>query len=189
MNETDYSSANILSRLFSSISSDKLKETTDVLAAWNQTLRSIKSFQKDESKPVEYGSQLADHSRIIDLQNEILIVETDHPGRIQMFQLYKRYILNGMKQKIPGIPVKNIVFKLRKPESASGKQQMPSLSGQTRAADAATKAADAASFSLKDSSSVISEDASNNRAPYIQAAPLPPELQALFSSMKENLSK
>lgn len=215
MNEADYSSATIISRLISSISSDKFKETSDVLTAWNQTLSSIKSFQKDEAKPVEYGSQLADHSRIIDLQNEILIVETDHPGRIQMFQLYKRYILNGLKQKIPGIPIKNIVFKLRKPESASGRLRMPTsaefenaavlqekqissstaISGKTqavpqvRAANAADKAADAASFPLKDTSSSFSEDASNNCDPLKTGAPLPPELQALFSSMKENLSK
>lgn len=182
MNEADYSSATIISRLISSISSDKFKETSDVLTAWNQTLSSIKSFQKDEAKPVEYGSQLADHSRIIDLQNEILIVETDHPGRIQMFQLYKRYILNGLKQKIPGIPIKNIVFKLRKPESASGRLRMPTSAEFD-------KAADAASFPLKYTSSSFSEDASNNCDPLKTGAPLPPELQALFSSMKENLSK
>lgn len=202
MNEAEYSSANILSRLFSSISADKLKESSDVQTAWMQTLLSIKSFQKDEVKPAEYGSQLLDHSKIIDLQNDVLIVETDHPGRIQMFQLYKRYILNGLKQKIPDIPVKNIVFKLKKPEKETVGLRMPTKeefnkaaaewdrkAGAVRAADAAGSAANAAPSLQKESSPSFVEAAYSNNAPKKPGAPLPPELQELFASMKENLNQ
>lgn len=199
MNETDYSSGNILTRLFSSISVDKFKESSDVMAAWKETLYSIKSYQKDEVKPVEYGSQLADHSHIVDLKDGTLYVETDHPGRMQLFQLYKRYILNGLKQKIPGIPIKNIVFKLRKPETTTGGLRMPtreemdraaqSENAAARAADAATNAAYAASSVLKENSQMRDEGNKNSISSVKNtAAALPPELQDIFASMKASLS-
>lgn len=181
MNEPDFSSGNILSRLFSSLSADKLKESSDVLTAWQQTLFSIKGFQNDGTKPAEYGSQLADHSRIIDLKDGVLIVETDHPGRIQMFQLYKNYILNGLKKKIPGIPVRNIVFKLNRIENVSGGLRTPTREEIDKAVaeqsgqSTATRAADAATETNKDA---LSDKASS----------LPPELQDMFASIKDSLS-
>lgn len=169
MNETDFSSANILSRLFSSISVDKLKESSEIMNAWQQTLYSIKGFQNDGSKPADYGSQLADHSKIIDLKEGILIVETDHPGRIQMFQLYKNYILNGMKQKIPGIPIRNIVFKLNKVERVTGELRMPTREEMDRA---------------------VAKQTGHDSEPHVavkSTTSLPSELQEIFASMKADI--
>lgn len=188
MNEADYSSANILSRLFSSISVDKLKESSDVMTAWKQTLFSIKGPSVDAGKTVNYGSQLFDHSRIVDLKNETLIVETDHPGRIQMFQMYKRYILNGLKKAIPDIPVSNIVFKLQKVETLSSVLRMPTREELDRAADAANTAANAASSFSSDNSRRLGEDAEKKNSSEKTGAPLPPELQDMFASMKDALS-
>lgn len=182
MNETDYSSANVLSRLFSSLSVDKFKESSDVSTAWQQTLLSIKGFQSDGTKPAEYGSQLVDHSRIIDLKDGILIVETDHPGRIQMFQLYKNYILNGLKRKIPGIPIRNIVFKLNRIETTTGGLRMPTKEEVDKAVagqeyqKSETRAADAAI------------DVSSQNASSGNNSSLPSELQDIFASMKDALS-
>lgn len=182
MSEPDFSSANVLSRLFSSLSVDKLKESSDVMTAWQQTLNSIKGYQNDGSKPADYGSQLADHSQIIDLKDGVLIVETDHPGRIQMFQLYKNFILNGLKRKIPDIPIRNIVFKLNKIEKVSGELRMPTREEMDKAVAAqagqntATRAASAA---INPAQPVISEKTSS----------LPPELQEMFASMKADVDR
>lgn len=199
MSEADFSSANVLSRLFSSLSVDKFKESSDVMRAWQQTLYSIKGPQIDNLKAADYGSQLADHSRIIDLKDGILIVETDHPGRIQMFQLYKNYILNGLKQKIPGIPVKNIVFKLKKIETLSTGLRMPTSEeldeaaarsdAEVRAANAAISAANAASSSEKNALSSNNDDGNDFHVSEKETAPLAPELQEIFSQMKDTLKK
>lgn len=182
MNETDYTSANVLSRLFSSISVDKLRETSDVLSAWQETLRSIKGFQNDGTKPADYGSQLADHSRIVDLQKGILIVETDHPGRIQMFQLYKNFILNGLKKKLPECPISNIVFKLKKVETVTGCLRMPTKEELDKAAERNDSAAGAQSAHSKQDG----QPAQNSEEK--QNVPLAPELQAIFDQMKADLT-
>lgn len=188
MKETDFSSANVLTRLLSSISVDSLKETSDVMTAWKQTLSGIKGFQADEVKAADYGSQLLDHSRIIDLKDEVLVVETDHPGRIQMFQMYKRYILAGLKKRIPGIPVKNIVFKLNKVENVSGGLRLPTREELDRAADAANKAACAASSFSAMSDKQCEENEHYHSSQNKTTAPLPSELQDIFASMKASLS-
>lgn len=180
MNETDFTSANILSRLFSSLSVDKLKESSDVMNAWQQTLYSIKGFQNDGSKPADYGSQLADHSQIIDLNDGVLIVETDHPGRIQMFQLYKNYILNGLKQKIPGIPIRNIVFKLNKIKNVSGELRMPTREEMDKAV--AEQSGENAGSRAAYAASTADQNAASETAPS-----LPPELQEMFASMKADI--
>ncbi len=167
------------------------------MRAWQQTLYSIKGPQMDNLKAADYGSQLADHSRIIDLKDGVLIVETDHPGRIQMFQLYKKYILNGLKQKIPGIPVTNIVFKLKKVENVTSSLRMPTREeldeaaarseAEVRAANAAIAAANAASSSQNSSSSGESDDGQKEQSASNNRAPLAPELQEIFSQMKDTL--
>ena len=84
MNKKTQKADSIISSIFSDIGYS-LKEANKTVSIWNKVLLSIKSSKID-------GSQLADHSKILDLKNGILIVETDHPGRIQLFQMYKNYI-------------------------------------------------------------------------------------------------
>ena len=78
----------LISNFFSNISSS-VNEANKTVSVWREVLLSIKSHRID-------GSQLADHSRIIELKNGNLLVETDHPGRIQLFQMYKNYIQTGI---------------------------------------------------------------------------------------------
>ena len=59
---------------------------------------------------------MADHSKILEFKNGILVIETDHPGRIQLFQMYKNYIQTGINRKSPDLKVKNILFRLKKNE-------------------------------------------------------------------------
>ena len=71
----------LITKIFSNLE-DSMKNVNETVSVWKEVLYSIKTTKT-------HGSQLADHSRILEIKNNILIVETDHPGRIQLFQMYK----------------------------------------------------------------------------------------------------
>ncbi|MDR1288612.1 MAG: DUF721 domain-containing protein [Treponema sp.] len=54
----------------------------------------------------------ADHSRILDLYQGVLQVETDHPGWLQIFQLKQNVILADVRARFPRLTVTGIAFRL-----------------------------------------------------------------------------
>lgn len=98
----------LITNIFSGLGNSS-KEASKIVLLWNEVLFSIKNSKLD-------ASQLVDHSKILDFKNGVLVVETDHPGRIQLFQMYKNYIQTGLNRKLPDLSIKNIVFKLKKNE-------------------------------------------------------------------------
>ena len=98
----------LITNIFSGIGNSS-KEASKIVLLWNEVLFSIKNPKLD-------ASQLVDHSKILDFKNGVLVVETDHPGRIQLLQMYKNYIQTGLNRKLPDLKIKNIVFKLKKNE-------------------------------------------------------------------------
>ena len=56
---------------------------------------------------------MASHSRVVDLKNNMLLVEADHPGWINLIQFHKSYILKGLQMKFPDLKIKSLAFKLR----------------------------------------------------------------------------
>ena len=64
----------------------------------------------------ELTKDITNLNKILEFKNGILVIETDHPGRIQLFQMYKNYIQTGINRKSPDLKVKNILFRLKKNE-------------------------------------------------------------------------
>ena len=58
------------------------------------------------------GGALAGHSRLVDVQNGILLVEVDHPGWLQMLQLRKTSILAAARRAAPQASVQGIRVRL-----------------------------------------------------------------------------
>jgi predicted nucleic acid-binding Zn ribbon protein len=58
------------------------------------------------------GEALAGHSRLIDVQNGILLVEVDHPGWLQMLQLRKAAIMDAARRTAPLASVEGIRVRL-----------------------------------------------------------------------------
>jgi predicted nucleic acid-binding Zn ribbon protein len=58
------------------------------------------------------GEALAGHSRLVDVQNGILLVEVDHPGWLQMLQLRKASILAAARRAAPQASVEGIRVRL-----------------------------------------------------------------------------
>lgn len=104
----------LITNIFSGIGNSS-KEASKIVLLWNEVLFSIKNSKLD-------ASQLVDHSKILDFKNGILVVETDHPGRIQLLQMYKNYIQTGLNKKLSELKIKNIVFRLKKNELNKNKK-------------------------------------------------------------------
>lgn len=103
MNEKDFiSGAEIVSAFFENIENQKLEDGTKILDAWKKTVQKISGN----------GSQLFDHSRIVDLKNGILLVETDHPAWSQMLQFHKKFILTGLNRICTDVKIESLAFRV-----------------------------------------------------------------------------
>ena len=102
-------SREMILKVFSNIDRKRFEEKDSIDNAWKKIITSIKSTTSKE----DVGSKLFYHSSIIDLKNEILLIETDHPGFIQMFRIYEKYILNGLKKFVPSLSIKSLSFRLK----------------------------------------------------------------------------
>lgn len=111
-NNDKYKASTIINELMDQIQ-PAVDSASSVSSAWYDTVSSIRSFNRDDSQKVQLGTQLADHSRIVDLKNGILFVETDHPGRLQLLQMHKRYILEGLHRRVTDLEIKNITYKIK----------------------------------------------------------------------------
>jgi hypothetical protein len=92
-----------------------VRKAADLLGAFLDQNLSTKAAQTSsffKSWRHAVGQRLASHSKIADIQNGILIVETDHPAWIQLLQLREAEILSFMKINFPDFPVRALIFKL-----------------------------------------------------------------------------
>lgn len=59
------------------------------------------------------GQNLFDHSRVVEVKNGILLIETDHPGWTQLMQMYKKFILRGLKMYMPEMNIQTLAFRVK----------------------------------------------------------------------------
>ncbi|MBQ0003089.1 MAG: DUF721 domain-containing protein [Treponema sp.] len=104
------SSNEMINRVFSNISVNTLEENTKIANAWEETI----------SRIYNYGSKLAGHSKIVDIKNGILLIESDHPGWNQILQNNKSFILKGLKMIVPDVNVRNLAFRVKGSEATLG---------------------------------------------------------------------
>ena len=108
----DISSINqVISRVFDNIHPDEIEKAVTLSDEWKKILSRIHSA--DPSKNSHEGENMASHSRVVDLKNNMLLVEADHPGWINLIQFHKAYILKGLQMKFPDLKIKSLAFKLR----------------------------------------------------------------------------
>ena len=127
LNNSTEKADNLITKIFSNLE-DSMKNVNETISVWKEVLYSIKTSKT-------HGSQLADHSRIIEIKNDVLIVETDHPGRMQLFQMYKNYIINGINRKLPELNIVDIYFRLKKSENKAPEKSMEEIIREKLLAD------------------------------------------------------
>jgi hypothetical protein len=63
----------------------------------------------------KYGiAAAADHSRINDIRRNVIFVEADHPGWIQILQTREHRLLEDLQAAFPELGISGIAFKLQK---------------------------------------------------------------------------
>lgn len=60
------------------------------------------------------GERLAAHSRIVELERNILFVEADHPGWIMILQSKEKDILDQVRRSFPNLTINGISIRLAK---------------------------------------------------------------------------
>lgn len=107
MNENNskevFEMSEILNNVFSNIDISKINDSNNLVKIWEETIQKI----------YKYGPKLAGHTKVVDLKNKILLVETDHPGWNQILTNYKDFILKNLKNSIPNLEIDSLAFKIK----------------------------------------------------------------------------
>ena len=98
----------MLTRTFDNIEKSTLEKNNKFYSSWKTVVTKINRIGDKN-----FGQKLYDHSSIVDIKNETLLVETDHPAWSQMMQFYSKFIINGLKMYSPEMSIKGIVFRTR----------------------------------------------------------------------------
>lgn len=103
MEDNVISASDMIAKLFANLA-PQAAEANKVVNAWKSTV----------SKVHGVGEQLAAHTRVIDIKDGVLSIETDHPSWSQLLQLHSDFILKGLTFKIPEMEVRTLVFRIAK---------------------------------------------------------------------------
>lgn len=98
-----YGMGEILNSVFSNIDAARVSQGNDIINVWEETVQKI----------YNYGPKLAGHTRVVDLKNGVLLVETDHPGWNQILNTYKDFLIKGLKMKIKDLEISTLAFKVK----------------------------------------------------------------------------
>ena len=87
----------------------------EIFTVWKKVVAGVHSFKheaEDSDKRMPLGERLAGNTRVVDLKNGVLLVETDHSGWIQYLRMYQKFILNGLKMNLPNLKITNLAFRV-----------------------------------------------------------------------------
>ena len=77
------------------------------------------------SWPSIVGPRLAAHSRVLDIDKGLLVIEAEHPGWIQLLQLRQSSILEDASRRYPELALRGIAFRLSGHAGATGASPAP----------------------------------------------------------------
>lgn len=104
MNDNEIISfSDMIMNVFNVIDENSIKKNSKFFSAWKTVVTKISNC----------GQNLFEHSTIVDIKNNILLIETDHPGWSQMFKMNSKFILNGLKMYVPEMKINSLAFRLK----------------------------------------------------------------------------
>ena len=166
MNEEVRPFSDIINKAFDNIHVSDMNRAMTIYDTWNNVLQKIRSARNPNE-----GRNLCEHSRILDLKKDVLIIEVDHPGWMELLQLHKRFIIKGLNYA--GIKVKNLAFKLKGDgiyaginDSSASKEEIKNTPVET----------------AKPIENMPIDDKKTE-----EKIALPPALEAIFADLKENM--
>jgi len=82
--------------------------------------------------PSLVGPRIAAHSRILDVDKGLLIVEAEHPGWVQLLQLRQSSIVEGVSRRFPELGLRGIAFRLSGENYSSPSPTAPAAAEEER---------------------------------------------------------
>ena len=156
-------------------------EANKIHNVWKNVVSNIHSYKDeniDSDKRIPIGQRLASNTRVVDLKNGVLLVETDHPGWIQYLNMNKNFILKGLKMQIPELQIKTLAFRLSGSDCHLSERYEESLQ---RSKERVEKMLDKQE---KEIEKVYQGKTLENNT---EECKLPPELMAKFESIKNDM--
>ena len=173
MNEKIVSAADMMMQAanFGTSSTDR------IFTVWKKIVSGVHSFKhesEDSDKRMPLGERLAGNTRVVDLKNGVLLVETDHSGWIQYLRMYQKFILNGLKMNLPELKITNLAFRV------TGEKVSLSESYENQL----KKSREEMAKKIEDQEKQLKkyEKKSENKG-----SELPPELLAKFDSIRQSM--
>ena len=105
------SAADMITSVFSNLDKKTLDESGKLIDTWKRVVSKVRSSDRD------YGEQLCAHTNPVQFEKGVLLVEADHPGWIQILQLYSKFILTGLQRAVSELGITTLSFKLKGSEA------------------------------------------------------------------------
>jgi len=104
------------------------------------------------------GDHLAAHSRIVELEGTVLVIEADHPGWVQLIQMKRTVILETIRKQFPDLEVTAMSIKLGKDGPARELKRVRDSAPAPALPKAETEASEPDSDKVRDPYAKISDD-------------------------------
>ena len=158
----------------------------EICSVWKKVVSGVHSSRhesENSDKRMPIGDRLAGNTRVIDLKNGVLLIETDHPGWIQYLKMYQKFIINGIKMNLPDLKITSLAFRV------AGEKVSLSESYENQIAKSRKEMEKSIAFQekeLKKYDKKFSAAASSGNTQKVTSE-LPPELLAKFDSIKQSM--
>ena len=167
-----YSNSDIITSVLEGILSDankkRMEESSLFISKWKKVVTSVKSVVNPDC-----GNTMYAHSQIIDVKDGTILLQVDHPGFIQLFETHKKYILRGLEMHIPQIKIKNMSYVFNKKNDYNTQREITKEEVRKKLEE---------QYPEEKMSEINSEQQN-----FSQQRNFPPELEAIFSRMRESI--
>lgn len=152
-----------------------------VLNVWKNVVSKIKTSHdnEDDERRIPIGERLASNTRVVNLKNGVLLVETDHAGWIQYLKVYQKFILKGLKMALPDLTINTLAFRI------AGSNVDLSESYE----DTLEKAKNTFEKKWNDEDKKIESFSSDKINESKESSELPPELAKIFEDIRQSMKE
>ena len=96
MNNEFRKASDIISSLFSGFDTNGMNQSNSFIKSWKEIV----------------GENIASHSKVIDVDKGVVIVEVDHPGWSQKIHFKKKQILFDLSKNYPDLKIRNLIIRV-----------------------------------------------------------------------------
>lgn len=89
--------ADVVTSLFSALDGNRLREANEFCGNWRALV----------------GDKIAAHSRVVDVDRGVVVVEVDHPGWSQQLSFIKKRVVTDLARAFPALSIRSLAVRVR----------------------------------------------------------------------------